>query len=143
MPEISVPVITVPKPFILKTRSIGSRNRASELFPGTSTGRRASSRFSSSTPAPVSELTGTIGVRDGSRKEPRRKSSTSSLTTARVSLSTVSDFVRTTIPRWILNRRQMSKCSRVCGLIDSSAAITNRTRSMPPTPASILRTKRS
>ena len=39
--------------------------------------------------------------------------------------------------------RQMSKCSRVCGLMDSSAAITSRTRSMPPTPASMLRTKRS
>src|SRR5579863_8710712 len=37
----------------------------------------------------------------------------------------------------------MSKCSRVCGLMDSSAAMTSNTRSMPPTPASMLRTKRS
>src|ERR1700694_56732 len=36
------------------------------------------------------------------------------------------------------NNTQMSKCSRVCGLIDSSAAITKRTRSMPPTPASMF-----
>src|SRR6202049_845307 len=36
------------------------------------------------------------------------------------------------------NNIQMSKCSRVCGLIDSSAAITKRTRSMPPTPASMF-----
>ena len=37
----------------------------------------------------------------------------------------------------------MSKCSRVCGLMDSSAATTNSTRSMPPTPASMFLTKRS
>ena len=32
----------------------------------------------------------------------------------------------------------MSKCSRVCGLIDSSAAITKTTKSMPATPASMF-----
>ena len=32
----------------------------------------------------------------------------------------------------------MSKCSRVCGLMDSSAATTKSTRSIPPTPASIF-----
>ena len=37
----------------------------------------------------------------------------------------------------------MSKCSRVCGLMDSSAAMTNSTRSMPLTPASMFLTKRS
>ena len=39
--------------------------------------------------------------------------------------------------------RQMSKCSRVCGITDSSAATTSTTRSMPPTPASMFLTKRS
>ncbi len=47
------------------------------------------------------------------------------------------------MPRRMASRRQMSKCSRVCGLMPSSAAITSSTRSMPPTPASMLRTKRS
>ena len=37
----------------------------------------------------------------------------------------------------------MSKCSRVCGITDSSAATTSSTTSMPPTPASIARTNRS
>ena len=37
----------------------------------------------------------------------------------------------------------MSKCSRVCGITDSSAATTSITRSMPPAPASMFLTKRS
>ena len=37
----------------------------------------------------------------------------------------------------------MSKCSRVCGITDSSAATTSSTASMPVAPASMLRTKRS
>ena len=83
------------------------------------------------------------GVFCGSRKDPRKKSSISSRTTSSVSASTRSDFVRTTIPRGIASSRQISKCSRVCGLLPSSAAITSSTISMPPTPASMLRTNRS
>ena len=37
----------------------------------------------------------------------------------------------------------MWKCSRVCGMTDSSAATTSSTASMPWAPASMLRTKRS
>ena len=47
------------------------------------------------------------------------------------------------MPRWMPSSRQMSKCSRVCGLIDSLAATVNSSRSMPPTPASIFLMKRS
>jgi hypothetical protein len=39
--------------------------------------------------------------------------------------------------------RQIAKCSRVCGITDSSAAITSMTASMPPTPASMFFTNRS
>ena len=39
--------------------------------------------------------------------------------------------------------RQISKCSRVCGITDSSAATTSSTASMPPAPASMFRTNRS
>ena len=46
-------------------------------------------------------------------------------------------------PRGTPSSRQMSKCSRVCGMTDSSAATTSSTASMPPAPASMLRTKRS
>jgi len=37
----------------------------------------------------------------------------------------------------------MSRCSRVCGMTPSSAATTSTTRSMPPAPAAMARTKRS
>ena len=60
-----------------------------------------------------------------------------------MSRSTRSALVSTTMPCAIPSRRQISKCSRVWGLMDSSAAITSRTRSMPPTPASMFLTKRS
>ena len=40
-----------------------------------------------------------------------------------MSSSTRSDLVRAMMPRGMPSRRQMSKCSRVCGLMDSSAAI--------------------
>src|SRR5712692_5069041 len=90
----------------------------------------------SAIPVPVLELTATAGA--PSRNEPRTNSSTSSRTNSRMSLSTRSALVSTTIPFRMPNKRQMSKCSRVCGLMDSSAAITKRTRSMPPTPASIF-----
>ena len=41
------------------------------------------------------------------------------------------------------SRRQISMCSRVWGITDSSAATTSSTTSNPEAPASMLRTKRS
>ena len=41
------------------------------------------------------------------------------------------------------SRSTMARCSRVCGITPSSAATTSSTASMPHTPASMLRTKRS
>ncbi len=127
-PETRVPVTTVPNPFMVKTRSMGKRRSAAESLAGTSAAMRASSRRRSSSPAPVRALTATIGALGVSRNDPRRKSSASRRTTSRVSESTVSDLVSTVMPRRTASRRQMSKCSRT---------------SMPPTPASMLRTKRS
>ena len=46
-------------------------------------------------------------------------------------------------PRGTPSSRQMSKCSRVCGITDSSAATTSITASMPPAPASMFFTNRS
>src|SRR6266849_3502494 len=78
-----------------------------------------------------------------SRNESRKYSSTSRRTRTAVSASTRSLFVSATTPRFTPRSRQISKCSRVCGLIDSSAAITSSTRSTPAAPASMLLTKRS
>ena len=122
-------------------RSIGSRKYFVGSFPGASIATRASSCLNRSSPTPVRALTETIGA--PSRNEPRKNSSTSSRTSSITSASTKSDLVKATTPRRIWSSRQISKCSRVCGLMDSSAAMTRRTRSMPPTPASMFRTKRS
>src|SRR5437868_11658902 len=69
VPEISVPVTTVPKPFMVNTRSIGSRASAWESRAGTSEATWTSACFSSLSPDPLSELTGTIGAWAGSRKD--------------------------------------------------------------------------
>src|ERR1700722_1807744 len=141
VPAIRVPVTTVPNPFMVNTRSMGNRISASASRACTSTAAVIIARFNSSSPAPVRELTATMAC--PSRKLPRRNSSTSIRTRSSVSASTASAFVITAIPRRTPNNCRMSKCSRVCGMIDSSAAITSSTRSMPPTPASMLRTNLS
>ena len=73
VPETSVPVTTVPKPFMVKTRSMGRRASAVESLAGTSAAIRASACFSSSKPAPVRELTATIGEWHGSRNDPAQE----------------------------------------------------------------------
>ena len=90
--------------------------------------------------APANSESSDFGL---SKNVPRKNSCTSSRTTSSVSASTASALVNTVIPRRTPSNCKMSKCSRVCGLIPSSAAITSSTRSMPPTPASMLRTNRS
>ena len=94
-----------------------------------------------SSPSPVVDDTSITSA--FSRNEPLTSSATSCLTSARVSASARSDFVITTMPRGMRSSWQMSKCSRVCGITDSSAATISSTQSMPPTPASIVRTNRS
>ncbi len=138
---MSVPVTTVPKPFMEKTRSIGSRGGPSHGRVRADRASEASVRRNSGSPAPVRAETARIGA--SSRKDPATSSCTSSRTTSSVDGSARSDFVITTRPEGTRSRRQMSKCSRVCGITDSSAATWSMTRSMPPTPASMFRTKRS
>ncbi len=74
---------------------------------------------------------------------PRRNPSTSSRASSSSSAVTRSAFVSATSPARLPMRFTMSMCSRVCGITPSSAATTRRTMSMPATPASIVRTKRS
>ena len=92
-------------------------------------------------PAPVRADTASMGA--PCRNEPATSSWISSRATSMVAASVTSDFVITTSPAGTCSRRQISKCSRVCGITDSSAATCSMTRSIPPTPASMLRTNRS
>ena len=54
------------------------------------------------------------------------------------SSSTRSHLFKTTRMFSTPRRRKIARCSLVCGIIPSSAAITRRTRSIPTTPAVIL-----
>ena len=60
-----------------------------------------------------------------------------------MSASTRSAFVSATTPRPIPSSRQISKCSRVCGLIDSSAATTAADRCLRFRPACSSRSARA
>ena len=72
-----------------------------------------------------------------------RASTVSISASSRRSPSTRSALVRATSPLRTWSRSRMARCSRVWGMTPSSAATTSRAMSMPPTPASMLRTKRS
>jgi hypothetical protein len=55
----------------------------------------------------------------------------------------MSALVRATTPCCTPSRSMTARCSTVCGITPSSAAITRRKRSMPVAPATMVRTKRS
>ena len=68
LPEISVPVMTVPNPFMLNTRSTGSLNKPTEERLGIFSQNTSSVFMNSGIPSPVTEDTGTMG--DSSKKVP-------------------------------------------------------------------------
>ena len=136
-PENEVPVITVPNPFIENTRSTARRNGPNSSWKSMAATRSSSRRTISSMPVRLIESTATIGA--PSRKLPRKNSPTSSVTISSQSGSTRSRLVSTTRPSRTPSSRQISKCSTVCGMMPSSAAMTKATRSMPAVPATMLR----
>ena len=115
-PDTSVPVTTVPKPFIENTRSIGRRAAPAALRVPAWPLASASAARSVSRPSPVFAETGTIAA--PSRKEPAISSRTSMRASSSISASTRSTLVSATIPAGTRSSRQMSKCSRVCGITD-------------------------
>ena len=138
LPETSVPVITVPKPFMVNTRSIGRRNRPEGLRGGIRPAISSRAPINSGMPCPVAEDTGRIG--EFSRKVPWLNSRISSRASSSHSSSTRSVLVMAIKPCWTSSRVQISMCSRVWGITPSSAAITMITMSMPVAPATIFLT---
>ena len=135
------PVTTVPAPATANTRSIGSRNRSSTGRSGSSPAMRRRAARSSSSPSPV-----TAEVATGGSQRTRlvaRRVATSARTNSSHSASTASRLVSTGIPRAMPNSSTIARCSSVCGISPSSAAITRRATSIPVAPASMLRTKPS
>src|SRR5205823_3412250 len=141
VPETSLPVTTDPNPFIANARSIVKRKYPDPSRIATLDAAWRKAFFKSSSPARVLALTAIIGA--SSRNDPRKYSWASSRTNSSVSVSTRSLLVSATTPRLTPSRRQISKCSRVCGLMDSSAATTSSSTSIPAAPASMLLTNRS
>ena len=137
LPSKSVPVTTVPKPSIVKTRSMGRRNSSGSLrrIPTPRTLSKIIC-FSLSILSPVKAET---RIRSAfSKKLPFTSSETSSSTSSAQSSSTRSALVKTMIPWRIWSIFKISKCSTVWGMTPSSSPTTRSTRSMPPIPASIF-----
>ena len=91
----------------------------------------------SGSPSPVRAET---GIREAfSRQVPSSSVSTSAMTNSNHSSSSARSFlVMATTPASIPSRSKIDRCSRVCGMMPSSVATTNRAASIPPTPASIF-----
>ena len=137
-PDMEVPVITEPKPFMAKIRSTGRRKgpkTSANCREETNESRRSRTL---SIPSPLIDETWTRGA--SSRKLPSQYSRTSSVTISSHSSSTISFLVITMIPCFTPSRRQISKCSSVCGMIPSSAAMIKATISIPATPATMFLT---
>ena len=133
--------MTVPDPFAAKTRSIHRRGRSSSAAVGVSASMASSSPMRSATPMPSRASTPTIGA--PSRNVPATCSSTSSSASSRRSSSTRPTFVSATSPCRTSSISRIRRCSSDCGFQPSVAATTNTAASTAPTPASMLRMKRS
>ena len=140
-PDSTVPVTTVPAPCRVKLRSTARRKPASAVRWATcaSAAIRAARRLS--TPSPVSDDTGMIGA--SASPLSARASRIWAVTSARRSASARSALVSATSPCDRPSRSRIARCSRVCGMMPSSAATTSRARSIPPAPASIVWISRS
>ena len=128
--------MTVPKPFMVKTRSTGRRKRLEGGRSGICRASASRAWVNSGSPWPVTAETGMMGA--FSRKVPRVNSLTSSVASSSISSSTRSTLVKTTSPWRTPSSVQISMCSRVWGMTPSSAAITMATMSIPVAPATMF-----
>ena len=139
-PSINVPVTTVPNPLMVKTRSIGKRGRPKSGRAGFCL--RISLRVvtSWSSPLRVRAETRTIGA--SCRTVFFTAARTSDSIKSIQSLSWIKSILVITInPDGICRRSRIAICSRVCGMMPSSAAMTSSAASIPPTPASMFSIK--
>ena len=141
LPLINVPVTTVPNPETVNTLSIGNRAAPKLSLAATSSVIRSISRVKASNPIPLTAETGMI--RASAKNVCESCSRISSCIKSNHSESTKSALVKAIIPFLTCNKETIFKCSRVCGMIPSSAAMTKMTTSRPPTPANIFLINRS
>ena len=128
-PPTRVPVTTVPNPDMANERSTGNRGRPMSGRGAVFSSSASSAVRSSSRPAPVLLDTATIGA--WRNELPATSAVTSSRTNPSQAWSTRSALLSTTTPCSMPSRSMIARCSRVCGIGPSSAAITSRTASIP------------
>ncbi len=140
-PDHSVPVTTVPMPLSGNTLSTGRRAGPAWRPVSARSAARCSAASRSSRPRPSLALTVTSS--QPANGVPSRNPRTSSSASSSSSSSTRSALVSATTPSRTPSSSMMARCSRVCGITPSSAAMTSRKRSTPVAPATMVRTKRS
>ena len=141
MPLQSVPVTTVPAPLMVKLRSTGRRIASCSARPAVPRDASCMASRSLSRPCPVRAETGTIAA--CAYGVPARRGRTSSSMNSAHSSSTRSHFVNATTQVGTARSCSTARCSSVCGMMPSSAAMHRSATSMPVDPAIIWRTKRS
>ena len=140
-PDSAVPVTIVPAPWSVNDRSTARRNSPFGLRPRKAAAASKSAAFSSATPAPVAVETRRIGASARPVSASAIRASRSASANRFSSMRSI--LVRATRPRSIPSRSRIARCSFVWGITPSSAATTMRAKSIPPTPASMVCTKRS
>ncbi|KQV87255.1 hypothetical protein ASD15_28905 [Massilia sp. Root351] len=80
----------------------------------------------------------------GNTGQPAKAVSASSMSISACTCCSRSGVVRSTLfsataPRCTPSRRRMARCSSVCGMMPSSAAMTSSAKSMPVMPAAMVR----
>ena len=141
LPPNKVPVTTVPNPEIVKDLSIDIIACPWLKLFLTDDKTWSNSEVNSFKPSPETIETGIIF--DPENDVSINNSSISNEDNWRISSSTKSVFVKTTIHFLTCSKSNIDKCSIVWGITDSSAETISKAKSIEPTPVSILLTKLS
>ena len=123
-PECAVPVTMVPSPCSVKARSTARRNIPSADRSSNSEALILRCSRSSEIPSPLTDDTGNRG--QCSAGWPATIDAIAAIVWSPSAESTRSIFVTTTAPCWTPSSRRISRCSLVCGIGPSSAAITSK-----------------
>ena len=138
-PENAVPVTTVPAPLSVKQRSMARRKPPLRLRSPSPAAQRSRCARKAAIPSPRVASTGKTGAAaSGLPGIAASSSATSACASAKRSGETRSILVKATAPWRMPSSSTISRCSRVCGIGPSSAAITSSAKSIPVAPASML-----
>ncbi|CAJ6204410.1 Uncharacterised protein [Burkholderia pseudomallei] len=137
-PATAVPVTTVPCPASVNTRSTASRNRPSSRRARQASAVSRRCAFNAATPASSGSLARVSKTGASASGEAASHARISSRTRATRAASTRSHFVSASAPCATPSSCRIDRCSRVCGITPSSAAITTSAKSIPHAPAAIV-----